>query len=93
MIPMSLGTSTFDCWSVGRASRLSSKDLRTPARRPRYILSMKKTILTLLSTALAIGLSTAAFAEDMSKHILTPPPSPEPLVEARLGFRWLPQVS
>ena len=48
---------------------------------------MKKTILTLLSTTIAIGLSTAAFAEEsLSKHILTPPPSPEPRINGAKVF-------
>ena len=49
-------------------------------------MKMKKNILTLLSTTLAISLSTAAFAEDMSKHILTPPPSPEPRINGAKVF-------
>ena len=64
---MSLGTSTFDCWSVGRASRLPSNDLRTPARRPRYIQKSKSKLL--LVSVLDCGVDLEKEGELIGLHL------------------------
>jgi hypothetical protein len=39
---MSFGNATFGVFIVGQASRLPSNDLRSQARRPRYIQKLQK---------------------------------------------------
>ena len=48
IIPMSLGNATFESFIIGRASRLSSNDLPTQARRPRYIQKFKSKLLLVI---------------------------------------------
>jgi hypothetical protein len=58
LIPISLGNATFGGFIVGRASRLPSNDLRSQARRPRYIQKSKSKLLLVLQQNNAIGISS-----------------------------------
>jgi hypothetical protein len=57
LIPISLGNATFGGFIVGRASRLPSNDLRSQARRLRYIQKSQSQLLLVLEQKNSNGIS------------------------------------